>query len=233
MSDTPEWPTTAQAVKEMMTEVCDKNLFDSGGAYGYAYERRADCDKEPEYKIHYELLDNGKLCIEVTKSMYWHLVNTCQYRHDLTVMLDAYADLKDERYGTDLGEDFFASFGIEAKSDNTYNFETLLDGTFLFTHAYNRDESTDLFVISTHNGCDVRSGYSSAKVFESQDYEVLCGLDSASLMCHGCDRQFDMSASGTLTLDPDQFRLERSVDLPYFVDGKLYCPKCHEPLEVR
>ena len=61
MCDTPEWPTTAQAVKEMMTEVCDKNLFDSGGAYGYAYERRSNCDKEPEYKIHYELLDNGKL----------------------------------------------------------------------------------------------------------------------------------------------------------------------------
>lgn len=106
MSDTSEWPLTAQAVKEMMTEVCDKNLFDSGGTYGYAYERRANCDKEPEFKIHYELLDNGKLCIEVTKSMYWHLVNTCQYRHDLTVMLDAYADLKDERYGAYLGEDF-------------------------------------------------------------------------------------------------------------------------------
>lgn len=232
MSETPEWPTTAQAVKEMMTEVCDKNLFDSGGAYGYAYERRANCDKEPEYKIHYELLDNGKLCIEVTKSMYWHLVNTCQYRHDLTVMLDAYADLKDERYGAYLGEDFFASFGIEAKSDNTCNIETMLDGTFLFTQAYTSDEPTGLFVISTHNGCDVRSGYSSAKVFESPDAEVLYGLDSASLMCHGCDRQFYLSASGTLTLDPDQFRLERSVDLPYFVDGKLYCQKCHEPLEV-
>lgn len=232
MSDTSEWPLTAQAVKEMMTEVCDKNLFDSGGTYGYAYERRANCDKEPEFKIHYELLDNGKLCIEVTKSMYWHLVNTCQYRHDLTVMLDAYADLKDERYGAYLGEDFFTSFGLNASSDNTCNIETLLDGTFLFTQAYTSDESTGLFVISTHNGCDVRSGYSSAKVFESPDAEVLYGLDSASLMCHGCDRQFYLSASGTLTLDPDQFRLERSVDLPYFVDGKLYCPKCHEPLEV-
>lgn len=232
MSNTPEWPTTAQAVKEMMTEVCDKNLFDSGGAYGYAYERRANCDKEPEYKIHYELLDNGKLCIEVTKSMYWHLVNTCQYRHDLTVMLDAYADLKDERYGTDLGEDFFASFGIEAKSDNTCNIETLLDGTFLFTQAYTSDDPTELFVISTHNGCDVRSGYSSAKVFESPDAEVLYGLDSASLMCHGCDRQFYLSASGTLTLDPDQFSLKQNNALPYFVDGKLYCPKYHEPLEV-
>lgn len=232
MSDTSEWPLTAQAVKEMMTEVCDKNLFDSGGTYGYAYERRANCDKEPEFKIHYELLDNGKLCIEVTKSMYWHLVNTCQYRHDLTVMLDAYADLKDERYGAYLGEDFFTSFGLNASSDNTCNIETLLDGTFLFTQAYTSDEPTGLFVISTHNGCDVRSGYSSAKVFESPDAEVLYGLDSASLMCHGCDRQFYLSASGTLTLDPDQFRLERSVDLPYFVDGKLYCPKCHEPLEV-
>lgn len=232
MSDKVEWPTTAQAVKEMMTEVCDKNLFDSGGAYGYAYERRANCDKEPEFKIHYELLDNGKLCIEVTKSMYWHLVNTCQYRHDLTVMLDAYADLKDERYGAYLGEDFFTSFGLNASSDNTCNIETLLDGTFLFTQAYTSDEPTGLFVISTHNGCDVRSGYSSAKVFESPDAEVLYGLDSASLMCHGCDRQFYLSASGTLTLDPDQFSLERTVDLPYFVDGKLYCPKCHEPLEV-
>lgn len=232
MSNTTEWPTTAQAVKEMMTEVCDKNLLDSGGAYGYAYERRANCDKEPEFKVHYELLDNGKLCIEVTKSMYWHLVNTCQYRHDLTVMLDAYADLKDERYGAYLGEDFFTSFGLNASSDNTYNIETLLDGTFLFTQAYTSDEPTGLFVISTHNGCDVRSGYSSAKVFESPDAEVLYGLDSASLTCHGCDRQFHLSASGTLTLDPDQFSLQRSVDLPYFVDGKLYCPKCHEPLEV-
>lgn len=232
MSDTPEWPTTAQAVKEMMTEVCDKNLFDSGGAYGYAYERRANCDKEPEYKIHYELLDNGKLYIEATKSMYWHLVNTCQYRHDLTVMLDAYADLKDERYGAYLGEDFFTSFGLNASSDNTCNIETLLDGTFLFTQAYTSDDPTGLFVISTHNGCDVRSGYSSAKVFESPDAEVLYGLDSASLMCHGCDRQLYLSASGTLTLDPDQFSLEQSYDLPYFVDGKLYCPKCHEPLEV-
>ena len=232
MSDTPEWPTTAQAVKEMMTEVCDKNLFDSGGAYGYAYERRANCDKEPEYKIHYELLDNGKLYIEVTKSMYWHLVNTCQYRHDLTVMLDAYADLKDERYGTCLGEDFFTSFGLKSGSDNTCNTETMLDGTFLFTHAYISNESTDLFVISTHNGCDVRSGYSSAKVFESPDAEVLYGLDSASLMCHGCDTQFDLSASGTLTLDSDQFSLEQNDDLPYFVDGKLYCPTCRKPLEV-
>lgn len=233
MSDTSEWPLTAQAVKEMMTEVCDKNLFDSGGTYGYAYERRANCDKEPEFKIHYELLDNGKLCIEVTKSMYWHLVNTYQYRHDLTVMLDAYADLKDERYGAYLGEDFFTSFGLNASSDNTCNIETLLDGTFLFTQAYTSDESTGLFVISTHNGCDVRSGYSSAKVFESPDAEVLYGLDSASLMCHGCDRQFYLSASGTLTLDPDQFSLEQNDDLPYFVDGKLYCPKCHEPMEVR
>lgn len=232
MCDTSGWPTTAQAVKEMMTEVCDKNLFDSGGAYGYAYERRANCDKEPEFKVTYELLDNGKLYIEVTKSMYWHLVNTCQYRHDLTTMLDAYAELKNERYGTDLGEDFFTSFGLKAESDNTCNIETLLDGTFLFTQAYSSDGPLGLFVISTHNGCDVRSGYSSAKVFESPDAEVLYGLDSASLMCTSCDTQFDLSSGGTLILNPEQFRLEKNDDLTYFVDGKLYCPECDKPLEV-
>lgn len=226
---------TQDVVANMLTEPCDKNLLDSGYAYGYAYESRKNVKEQPYATLEYDLSDDT-LYVNVSVSLYNLICDNLLYDPVMTAAMDAFIEEGDYgRWGVDMSQDFAEYIGASnISSDNTYNSENCCDTTFLFTAFEIGDRK--YIAIATHNGCDVRSGYSSTKVFRAEYtddiYSVVVPVP-AYPACPDCHDVIEVSdATGHTTLKKGEFSLERNDEIPYFVDGKLYCPKCHKPYEV-
>ena len=229
-------------IKNMMLEPCGKSLFDSGGAYGYQYEHRAkrDLEKEPFVTVDWYEEDDGRLCGSVTKSMFHHLCNCLNYDPYLTKRLAQFFK-KEEKCGpyanTEMWEDFAKSLydSQEVYSDNTYNHDSTLDGVFLYTTFKLPDGP--FVILATHNGCDVRGGYSTPKVFKLDEDDEWRLFDYNNAWCYceeGCvDCSELCSDCGTyIYLEKDEWSTEKEPDKYLFKDGKLYCKDCGKEVWV-
>lgn len=223
----------------MMLEPCGHNLFDSGSAYGYAYERRAerDLEKEPYATVEWEPLKDGRLCGYVTKSMYHFLCETLEYDSKLTSRLKRYFHKKEgctPYVDIYVWEDFVRGLkGAEVMfSDNTYNHDSTLDGCFVFTLF--RMAQDDYVVLATHNGCDARSGYAEPKVFRLKDEYSVLDFDIIWCGCkNGCPESEQNSDFGTcIYLEPEEWSETYEAGKYLFANNKVYCKECGEELEV-
>lgn len=231
---------TSKVIKKMMLEHCGTNLIDSGGAYGYQYEKRAerDLDKEPYAKVEWEALKDGRLCGYVTKSMYHHLCNTLEYDSYLTSRLKNYfkREFKSAPYAdTDEWEEFVKTLrgSTEVFSDNTYNHDSTLDGVFCYTSFTMPDDK--YVILATHNGCDVRWGYSEPKVFRQVDDYALFDFNMIWCSCDGaCQGVNDLDSDwGTcIYVEKGDWSAEDEPGKYWFKDGKLYCKECRKEVTV-
>ena len=231
---------TATVIKQMMLEPCGKSLFDSGGVYGYQYEHRAErnLEKEPYAAVEWYIQEDGRLCGSVTKSMYHHLCETLEYDSYLTSRLKNYFRREEKcapYVNTDAWEYFARSLkgSSEVFSDNTYNHDSTLDGVFVYT-AFTMPD--DMYVIlATHNGCDVRGGYSTPKVFRQVDEYRLFDFNNIWCYCaSGCSDCSDINSDcGTcIYLEPEEWSEEDEPDKYWLKDGKLYCKDCRKEVFV-
>ena len=232
---------TAKVLKKMMLEGCSRNLVDSGGAYGYQYEYRArrNLSKEPRTKIEWEEQKDGKLCGIVTRSMYHHLCETLEYDSYFTRRLTAY--FKKQKgsspyVDTSLWETFvFTLRGAEdVFSDNTYNHDSMLDGVFVYTAFTMPDDN--YVILSTHNGCDVRWGYATPKVFRQVDEYSLFDYNAKYCSCEGddCPGSTELQGdSGTcIYLNADMWSNWNILGKYWLRDGNLYCRDCRKEILV-
>lgn len=231
---------TAKIIKEMMLEPCGKSLFDSGGVYGYAYEKRAGdkLDKEPWATVKWYPLDDGRLCGDVTKSTYHHLCETLEYDSYLTSRLRNFFK-REERcapyVNTDLWEYFVKGLrdSQDIFSDNTYNHDSTLNGVFVYTSFTMPD---DMYVIlATHNGCDVRGGYATPKVFRQIDEYALLDFNNIWCTCEGhcmdCG-ELNSDFGTSIYVDADEWSDEDIPGKYWFKDGKLYCKECRKEVLI-
>jgi hypothetical protein len=152
---------TVQTFKQLARQHTGRSILDSGDFYGRHYERPlpkkpilVSCDKErKEFNVSIStvafLEEHFEIDTELTKE--FRLIDK-----NLDEAMEVFA----KRHG--LGH---------VQSDNTYNHENDLSQDFQFTIL---SESADwcydeeaLWVISTHNGCDIRGGYSDRVVCRS------------------------------------------------------------------
>lgn len=161
-------------IYEMLTENTGSHMCDSGGAYGRHWEKNQkktlqEFRNEKEQTIIKEG-DYYERCVSVFHYLSeLELDDICKhFNFKNTNPKDWDADF--EGYGVSKGAWEWLTDNCvveEQQSFNTYNGESdlsqVLQGTWLTIN----DEQ--YILIQIHNGCDVRGGYTDAKLFKTQD----------------------------------------------------------------
>lgn len=201
--------TLDQTIAAMLTENTGRHFLDSGGAYGRNWEKNQGKDLEyfqsqPSATLEiYTWERDGKTHYDLSPT-----INVFHFLHHALELDDLCREFNDmevgnwngEFCGTDQGQcDWLTENGFEAEGDayNNYNWNTNLSQVLQFQHL-TRD-GDDYVLLQVHGGCDVRGGYTDAKLFRlSHGIEALlsedCGFsvetpdgEYLSISCYGTE----------------------------------------------
>ena len=223
---------TANKLTAMFTENTGRNLLDSGGAYGRAWERNqgltaADFLARPVAGV------DGYDCIWL--DMFHYLNERLTYSEELDAAWTAF-DAKHPDISWDESLELFldmlnvpeeGEFWSDARwSFNSYNSENILNGTFQGTKF--GLNGNGYIALQIHGGCDVRGGYTKPVIFSAYDAEGLfCDWDSAYLCCPECDFRADFR-DGRLE-DIEMPIIPASPEMLIEVDAETQLPKDWQP----
>lgn len=213
---------TAQVLAAQFTENTGRHILDSGDAYGRGYERRAgmtaaDFLARPEIEI-----DGNSVTVSLFHLLNKHLRYTDMSGY-LTGQFRAYVD------STEPGDEYTNSCysvanwldtigGEYGESENTYNYDTMLDGVVQYIPFSLNGEH--YLALSTHNGADVRGGYSDIVIYVACD-EWLWHAYTADLHCRMCNRWITVEGYSGVLVDGSTYDGE--------IGPKGECPVCRWP----
>ena len=161
--------TAEQQIFEMLTECTGTAMCDSGGAYGRNWEQNqgktlADFENEPEVRLEFY---EGKAEYYLI-SLYHYLTKQleidgiCQEFNDLN---SKDWDCEDYHGVSAAAGKLLDQYNVEIREGwNSYNGESSLSQVIQGT--YVRIADNDYVVLQIHGGCDVRGGYTDAKLFK-------------------------------------------------------------------
>lgn len=211
--------TTGEVVATMMRENTGTHPLDSGGTSGRAWQTdaRRDFASEPSARLDVfpavGWAEDGRADLTVLVSTWYVLSHNLEYAPEKDAELHALDKaLTDERGRGEpwhvVIDEYLIQIGAAGvfdhhrpTRDNTYNSETLLDRDFQF-HAYSdpRDDDplgAEYVIIETHNGADIRGGYSTPHVFRilggGDGYvDLLLSMTDATVYCDVGDHAWDV-----------------------------------------
>jgi hypothetical protein len=168
----------SQTFTDLLTTPTAHSLCDSGGAYGRAYQQNAKRDFPTEPQA---ILKTGKWGLEISISVFHHM-QAMLVENDICKAYNALPceDWDSEVYGVSQEQHNWLmerDFEINESAWNSYNWDQSFDQTVQGIHLEHDDE--EYVLIQAHGGCDVRGGYTDAKLFllDESDYFM---LDDAS-----------------------------------------------------
>lgn len=232
-----------KVIEDLLKEEIGHYLGDSGGAYGYIYERNREEGILKGLHPVGEYTNGNKRSIDVTIPVYdfltYNLIkdnDTIQFEKDLFKEFSNNGFEPSEIYEVETylkgeGSELFgiSETGITSISyTNTYNYEEYLSQTLLYvTFRWNGD---DYVLLSIHNGCDVRSGYTKPQLFKLRDVEYFimgqsdrfcqcdCGLNDYTI--YGIDDPSDRDGN---YITNEEIYKRTYIDK----DGQLRCKECN------
>jgi hypothetical protein len=260
---------TAYVLKQMMLENTGRHLLDSGGMGGRRWERMQllkDLDWKEAGDINVEVgkYSDGEYYIYLTKNTYIFLLRWICYEREGDASFHAFCESEEHKkdyYYVNMKDyveyvkEFCSSRGIEFfsyKGCNTYNGDCALDCTLQWEHF--NVEGKDYIILQTHNGADVRGGYSTPHLF-SVDYESMsCDMNAFLAKCpnwkeESPDGKVQLNLEGQVAkMMPYKHHRSYSDDCGYhwYDDGgckdwnyttdeegnhHAVCPKCGEEIE--
>lgn len=230
-------------IDKLLKEPIAHYLGDSGGAYGYIYERNYEegylqgLNPVDEYTNEEQEDRTLDVTIPVYDFLKYNLVKDAA-----TIGLEEQLFDELEAAGIDPAsiyevEDFLngGEFSVEIEHDipvkyvNTYNGEEFLSQTLLFCTF-----STGLdwyLLLEVHNGCDVRSGYTTPQLFRLKDIDYFyisqidrfcqceCGLNNYTIC--GTDEPTDTTGN---YVDGNEIYKRTFIDN----EGNVRCKKCND-----
>lgn len=227
-------------IDDLLKQEISKFLGDSGGAYGYQYER----NRENGYLTGLNPVDEytdeeaGERSLDVTIPVYDFLTYNL-VKDETTVGLEQQLFNELKLAGIEpyeifevadfLNNDMFTGIHLDNKVEyvNTYNYEEYISQTLLYALISN---GYDWFVLlEVHNGCDVRSGYTKPQLFRVKDWENFvtgmydrktecdCGLNDYTI--YGTDDPTD--STGDYVSKEEIFNRTYVDD-----DGNVRCRDC-------
>jgi len=163
-----------KAIAEMLTEDTGRNVLDSGGASGRGWQQNQGRDFKKEDATIIELNEDSDEVIVYFNlfhylTTYLELDSNCK---KLQKRFDKYARSPEqedepwlvtmEEFGEMVNED--PSMYEYIGAGNTYNYDNLLSGVIQYVSFFYEGEL--YMLLQTHNGADVRGGYSKPRVFK-------------------------------------------------------------------
>lgn len=192
---------TEKVIIAMLTENTGAHFLDSGGAYGRAWQRRqkienwddipylkwnGDYMSKSLYRFLVEQLDYDP---ELDKEFHEFCINEENKKESYYACMHSFKDYLEEKYEPD------GSY-VPSYFDNSYNHESAIDGTIQYQYVSLKDK--DVIILQTHNGCDVRGGYSTPHVFTCSE-----GIDYFSI--DSTDMRFECSVCGSSAYTDDAY----------------------------
>lgn len=217
---------TADAIAAMLKENTGRNILDSGMIYGYGYDARKDVDypNTPDHYIKdgiyfkstfHHLLDNLIVDAEENKRFMQFAALPEHQDEPWSATLEAYCKMM--HYTADVA-------GLTANSDN------FLDVEYQWVEVDDKEDYNDreLVVIRSHNGCDIRGGYSTPVWFtykeNYRDNSNFYSIDVGYLYCsQDSDHRFDCYDGYHWAYGEDGVT---NADIETDDAGNFICPTC-------
>lgn len=202
---------TKTMLAKMLQEYTGAAMCDSGGAYGRHWERNQGRKfyKEPAVTVEFTKR-NGTLDINVTANLYHWLLERLEYDEPMDAEFQQFANMGDntDKHWTQLMEEFAEGKGATGPYGdggplmfNSYDGECLLSQTIQFL--YFEADQTAYVLLQIHNGADVRGGYTTPRVFTTQenifavaDATIGCGNGHSWRTNDACNWYPDFSMGG-------------------------------------
>ena len=225
---------------EILTESIPKYLGDSGGVYGYIYEKnRQDGIIKDEQVCDFTYDNKNKECtlypiVPIFDFLSYNCIDT-HWSETIQEMIenklsenniDIYSIWEVQEIMQEMFEETYIG---DIKWEYTYNYDNVLSQDIQFlTFNY---EGLDYVLLQVHNGCDARTGLTKPRVFELNDIEYfICDINRCNIICN-CEHM-------SLTYDGYQTYYNYNgeyVDDTYIYentyvddDGNLRCKHCNE-----
>lgn len=208
--------------EEILTEEIPKYLGDSGGVYGYIYEKNRkngimkgyqSCDFDYDIKnkecILYPVISIYDFLSYNCIDTYWCDSIQEQIENKLeSENIDIYSIWEVEGIIKEL---FDTTYIGDIKWEYTYNYENVLSQDIQFL-LFNYD-GLDYVLLQVHNGCDARSGLTRPRVFELNDIDYfLCDINKCDISCN-CEH---------MSLTYDGYNSYYNYDGEYVDDTYIY-----------
>lgn len=203
--------TAEQNVYEMLIEDTGKALLDSGGHYGRHWEQNQgktlkDFESAPSVTLEF---DNETEELDgFTIDVFHYLVggsgdsifklevdDVCEKFNAINVGADNWGFEEISGVSSEAGE-YLKSLGLDGVNEfNTYNGETALSQVLQGAHIETDGGSGDYMILQVHGGCDIRGGYTDARMFYIPD-------DSRYLPRESITVQLNIKQEGQLSFWP-------------------------------
>lgn len=174
--------TVEQTLYKMLTANTGRAICDSGGAYGRNWERNqgktlANFENEAPAFLSIGKWHDGTYSFDVTISVFHRITSLVESN----IYCDEFNsqpvdDWRGDYYGTsEAGQTWLEDNGF-TPSDcwgdgfNTYNFDGCLLSQTLQGHILDHESGDKYILLQVHGGCDVRGGYTDAKLFKLRQW---------------------------------------------------------------
>lgn len=182
---------TEQSLAEQLMENTGRHMLDSGGAYGRGFERKKGWTVE-SFKEKGSVYVQDEDYILINTFMWLAALLTYEPELDATFEKFSQQPIRKDLHWMGCMEEFMErlhdkqSSGIEDRDiTNTYNYDNPLDEVLQFG-LINTYEHGNLVILQTHNGCDVRGGYSRPRVYSIDEWEHMLMYDY-TVYCNGSE----------------------------------------------
>lgn len=177
-----------RVVDSMLKENTGRVLTDSGDAYGRSWQRNQNKDfrKEPDVTLEFSVYERegapNKLEVSATINLYAWLDNHMTFAKNVDARFQRFASKHPDEPWLVVLEMFAeqdADNPKQVRIENTYNFPDYCDLSQTLQYAVYEDKNGDeVWLISVHGGCDVRSGYTKPRAFYPKSDYVNMNVDS-------------------------------------------------------
>lgn len=253
---------TEARIAEMLQESTGTAICDSGGAYGRAWQRnRAIKDfrknENPTVEIHApKTCKNGKgkrhkreAEIIIGYDIFHYLTAMLELTETAKKLQKRFEEFAAQPENSDdgwlsLGEEFCAELHEETSEEyygttNTCNYDNILSQVLQFQMI---EYHNDVYILlSIHNGCDVRGGYTKPQFFRvnGQD-EFIINQNDIHVMCECkyCDVSSNDGGYHWYAADTGEhieflkrLKFVRNKDKKAYGEDKAFCKKCNKEIE--
>lgn len=191
---------TRQAVEAMLKWNTGRHMLDSGGYGNRGWERLQGVDlmKRPE-----AILDE----FSYSQDLFHYLIERVHFNQEAQEFFDkldfenpdlTYTELLKKLYDTDVI--IHNVSGLTANEDNTLSQEFIWHSVEVKLPHW--DDYEEMTIIQTHNGADIRGGYSKPFFFSTPYEEVLHDINRAYVYCDTCHTNW-YSDDGANTWESD------------------------------
>ncbi len=203
--ENPQGKTAHDKIFEMVRENTGSHMLDSGGAYGYTYNTPISEDgyiwsDYSGYSISLPHFLDAFLSFNENTDRFNEMLDN----HIKTVDNNSY--FEDASDMVDIIKELSEKDGVDFRRENvynTYNYENDLDQVYQAQHF--RYDGESYIILMTHNGCDVRGGYTRPHIFhiDDEDYFMDDRIRYSGMECPG--KSYDPSVT-QMTIEGGKIR---------------------------